>query len=182
MNDHIGVTTHDLRILGIPDPAERTLSLTEREEATQQHGLCCRRWGTGLIIGTVGATFAAALASDHNLFSDPDARLFAMLAMIGLLLFGAVLVAGGLAERRQQHNRALLRHAITQQDIHAEALAHISAALVKISEVVPLELDQRWFSGYAKGAKDELLDTGTDGTSRTDPPIPFGRRSPRRHL
>lgn len=188
-------TTGELLRRGEPLPTENRptkATTADQEKLVQRYGLTCVVIGLILAIGAV--TIVAVVASnDPELQTWPGGRLilcgtFVLAAMIT----GGVFLAAGLIEKLDRYSRTQGRRAIAEQ-VRAgkerdadrrelvEALQSVVRAVEKIAVAVPVELDQRWFAGYSRGAEDDLTGTGTDGQTYTPKAIPIGRRRPPAH-
>jgi hypothetical protein len=189
MFDGLDSPTQDLRRVPLPADTRTTAEKPARrgadpEERVQRSGRRYTALGAILLLGSV-AVAAASASADPDLASWPDGVLIlSAAALAACMLTGAALFVAGLIERLARHDRAQTQQAIEEQARAGweraadrrevqDALQSITQAIEKIAEAVPIELDQRWFQGYGRGAEDDLTGTGTDG------PIPIGRRRPR---
>lgn len=159
---------------------------TTPEDAVRRIGRRCTIAGITMIAAPL-AVIAFTASTDPDLPDWPSGTLILSLAALcACTVAGAILLGTGLIERLSQAGREQGRQVLDgqvragwerAQDRRevAEALDKICGAIVLLAAAVPVELDQRWFAGYSRGAEDDLTGTGTEGPARPAA-IPFARR------
>jgi uncharacterized membrane protein len=117
--DQLGGHSQDLRDLGIPLPAEKTLKPEDRDAEARKFGTRNFRFGIAIMVGGLITALVCAVAGDNNLFHKPPATLFAMLALICIEAIGAILIQVGAHERLARPDRAMNRKMLAQQQQNA---------------------------------------------------------------
>jgi hypothetical protein len=111
-----GETSREMRTLGRPNPAERNLDPHVHETAIQTTGRRHRWTGAGILAGVFVTSLTAAFLADGQVFHAQNAQVFAFLSLAAVLVTGALFLTSGLAERRQQHQRAVARASLAKAD------------------------------------------------------------------
>jgi hypothetical protein len=117
--DQLGGHSQDLRDLGMPLPAEKTLKPEDRDAEARKFGTRNFRFGIAIMVGGLISALVCAVASDNHLFHQPPATLFAMLALIVIEAIGAILIIVGAHERLARPDRAMTRKMLAQQQENA---------------------------------------------------------------
>jgi hypothetical protein len=158
------------------------------EARTRRFGVICLAAGITLPVLVYLAGMVVAVLSENDAFHQESARLFAVLGMIALIGLGFMLTAIGGAERLHRPTRAaadrnrilLERNSLEQREFH-ENLAGLVAALPgrlaavedgqrRLVDVLPEEIQRKYWSGFNAAVQEGFRATGTDGKGRSGPP------------
>lgn len=173
--DTVGQGTRDLLTLGQPHPAEAGIDPHARETAMQRWGTRCMIGGITIIIGTYTASLVVAVLADTQAFHDPEARLFAVIGMVALIMLGTLLLGFGGWERLARYDRAQSRlqlanqlRILEQNQTTIDGQADMGRAIDMIAAHLPKTLELENWRGYNQAIKDGFLaDTGTGGAPQT---------------
>lgn len=147
-----GTTTRDMLTRGQQHPAETGIDPQARETTMQRWGGRCFTAGITVIVGTYAASLVAAVLTDTQLYSDPEARLFAVIGMIALIMLGTLLLGFGAWERLGRYDRTQARLLLVNQ-------ARILDELAAVRQQANDHADQAALTAGAVNRIERVIDT-----------------------
>ena len=167
----IGGTTHDLRELGKPHPAEAGIDESDREASMQRIGTRYMRSGLTIAAGSYILSLAIAfvVAGKPAIEDHTAARLFLVLSLVAVIGVATVLIALGGVERLGRHDRAATRQGLLELADTNERLRNIEGSLAAFAEQLPESLRRQNWQGFNEAIREGFV--GRTGTSSELGPI-----------
>lgn len=177
-----GHQTHDLRL------HQRHHDPIAAEARTRRFGRVCLIGGLALLVVVYFGGLSAAIVSDNNTFQSPSGRLFAVLGMMALIGLGCTLTSlGGVVHINRPYREGLDRNRLLLERLTIDvderlrgligAVEALSGRMVALEnaqqaliEVLPAEIQRRYWAGFSDAVREGYAETGTDGAGRPRQP------------